>query len=58
MTAVPLSPADGVELDTAANLDNPALDVTGVLEALMRRPNLIVTRSNLIEAVYTIDDEI
>ncbi len=36
MTAVPLSPADGVELDTAANLDNPALDVTGVLEALMR----------------------
>lgn len=29
-----------------------------VLEALMRRPNRIVTRSNLIEAVYTLDDEI
>ncbi|ANV23728.1 MULTISPECIES: response regulator transcription factor [Agrobacterium] len=28
------------------------------LEALMRRPNRIVTRSNLIEAVYTLDDEI
>ncbi|MCZ7851689.1 MULTISPECIES: response regulator transcription factor [Agrobacterium] len=29
-----------------------------VLEALMRRPNRIVTRANLIEAVYTLDDEI
>lgn len=29
-----------------------------MLEALMRRPNRIVTRSNLIEAVYTLDDEI
>ncbi|OAE40530.1 response regulator transcription factor [Agrobacterium tumefaciens] len=29
-----------------------------VLEALMRRPNRIVTRSNLIDAVYTLDDEI
>ncbi|KYB45439.1 DNA-binding response regulator, partial [Brucella anthropi] len=28
------------------------------LEALMRRPNRIVTRSNLVEAVYTLDDEI
>jgi DNA-binding response OmpR family regulator len=29
-----------------------------VLEALMRRPNRIVTRSNLIEAVYALEDEI
>jgi DNA-binding response OmpR family regulator len=28
------------------------------LEALMRRPNRIVTRSNLVEAVYNLDDEI
>jgi len=29
-----------------------------VLEALLRRPNRIVTRPSLIEAVYTLEDEI
>ena len=29
-----------------------------VLEALMRRPNRIVTRPNLVEAVYALEDEI